>query len=512
MRQGSLIARVRLRARLEFSDPLRLKLALKTAAACLVSYLAARGLGFTQAYWAVISAFIIVQLSLADTVRKGLLRMAGTGAGGLLGVGLILLLPGRPYLSATAISIWALILFSVAGMRRYSYAVTISVVTPFLVILAGASGWREAMAVAFDRSATIVLGVGIAWVILARIRPVDEGQELLTACGKMVQGSLAYVRAVLGGATREEGRLEEIRLRRLNRRIEYLRMRADFSSRPAGTQERIGALLTSLRSLLSYSFHLEENFPGRENPSAAPRSGRELFRFLDEIEAVPPRRALEFIAARHAAIRRIRDGLEKERLASVPARGKIDRSRTARKMFLFYLAETLGEIAETMNRETPRDPGERPTSTAAPRNRTFDTALRPALKKTAAILISALAWAVPLGNVQAVISATLIAGQAHQSASYRRAFYRLVGTLLGAATALALLAASGGGEAVFVALAALDEQLGDVYPVEDYYSTEELSFWDQLNWLDYIHYEGDEASSVLRLLPPTGPLAYYAGE
>ena len=62
------------------------------------------------------------------------------------------------------------------------------------------------------------------------------------------------------------------------------------------------------------------------------------------------------------------------------------------------------------------------------------------------------------------------------------------------------------------ALDALDEELGAVYPVEDYYSTEELSFLEQLNWLDYISYGGDESSAILQLLPPTGPLAYYEGE
>jgi protease-4 len=62
------------------------------------------------------------------------------------------------------------------------------------------------------------------------------------------------------------------------------------------------------------------------------------------------------------------------------------------------------------------------------------------------------------------------------------------------------------------ALAALDEALGAVYPVEDYYSSEELSFWDQFSWLDYVFYGGEETEAILELLPPTGPLAYYEGE
>jgi len=447
-----MISRVRLQARAEFSDPLRLKLALKTAAACLAAFAAARLLGFSQAYWAVISAFIIVQLSLADTVRKGVLRTAGTAAGVLFGVGLVLLFPGRPYLCSAAISVWALLLFSASGLKRYSYAATISVITPFLVVLAGPAGVREALVVAFDRSATIILGVVISWLILARVRPVDEGRELLTAAGRMIQGALAYSAAVSGGATREEGRLGEVRLRRLNRRIEYLRSRVDFSSLPAVSPEKVGYLLTSLRSLLSYAFHLAENFPGRE-AAPGPRFGRELFRFLEEAGKVPPRRVPGFIVARKEELRRIRAALERERPVGLPSGEALDRAQTARMVFLFYLAETLEEIAGTIGREPARKPPERPPAAPA-RRRVFDPgAGRMALKKAAAILASALFWAVPLDNVQAVISATLIAGQADQSASYRRAFYRLVGTVFGGAAALAVLAASGGGELPFALLA-----------------------------------------------------------
>lgn len=62
------------------------------------------------------------------------------------------------------------------------------------------------------------------------------------------------------------------------------------------------------------------------------------------------------------------------------------------------------------------------------------------------------------------------------------------------------------------AVDALETQLGGDYPVEDYVSTEELSLLSDLSWLKNISYEGDGTGAILKLLPPTGPLAYYDGQ
>jgi protease IV len=63
------------------------------------------------------------------------------------------------------------------------------------------------------------------------------------------------------------------------------------------------------------------------------------------------------------------------------------------------------------------------------------------------------------------------------------------------------------------ALAVLDEELGATYPVADYLPQADLGWLDQLEWLNnYLHYQGDGSEALLKLLPPTGPLAYYQGQ
>lgn len=63
------------------------------------------------------------------------------------------------------------------------------------------------------------------------------------------------------------------------------------------------------------------------------------------------------------------------------------------------------------------------------------------------------------------------------------------------------------------ALAALYSQLGADYPVADYLPEEDPGIFDQLQWLEnYLDYQGNDSQTLLRLLPPTGPLAYYQGQ
>src|SRR5262249_7174463 len=62
-----------------------LRLVVRAAAAAIVAFLLAEGFGLPQSYWAVVTALIVVQLSLGGTIAAGLDRLAGTLAGGIFG-------------------------------------------------------------------------------------------------------------------------------------------------------------------------------------------------------------------------------------------------------------------------------------------------------------------------------------------------------------------------------------------------------------------------------------------
>jgi uncharacterized membrane protein YccC len=59
---------------------------LKTAFAAVLTYAITTFLNLEFGYWAVISAVIVMQVYVADSVEMCLYRLSGTAAGALLGV------------------------------------------------------------------------------------------------------------------------------------------------------------------------------------------------------------------------------------------------------------------------------------------------------------------------------------------------------------------------------------------------------------------------------------------
>lgn len=70
--------------RLRLTHPLRI--AVQTAGGAAVAFAAAKGLGITDVSWVVFSAVFVVQSSLGGTIRSAVSRMAGGGAGLLIGL------------------------------------------------------------------------------------------------------------------------------------------------------------------------------------------------------------------------------------------------------------------------------------------------------------------------------------------------------------------------------------------------------------------------------------------
>ena len=61
-----------------------LRLVTRATTAAVLSFVIAEWFGLPQSYWAVMTALIIVQLSLGGTIASGMDRFAGTLAGGVL--------------------------------------------------------------------------------------------------------------------------------------------------------------------------------------------------------------------------------------------------------------------------------------------------------------------------------------------------------------------------------------------------------------------------------------------
>ena len=138
------------------------------AAAVMFAALAARMLNLTNAYWAPMTALLVLKPGLRETGTRGLYRLAGTIAGCLVAGLVALLLPPGSLALAAPLAIGVGLSFA---LQKANYALFTSAVTASVVFLL-ALGHEPELETSEHRVIATLLGGGIALVvaILTRTR------------------------------------------------------------------------------------------------------------------------------------------------------------------------------------------------------------------------------------------------------------------------------------------------------------------------------------------------------
>jgi uncharacterized membrane protein YccC len=140
------------------------RLAIRTTVAAVLTYALARGLALPQAFWAVVTALIVVQVSVGGTLTAGIDRMIGTLCGAALGAAMALLRPalGLPEIVALVVAIAPLAILAALQARFRMAPVTAT------IILLGSPPDVAPLEAATYRVLEIVLGsiVGVAVSLL----------------------------------------------------------------------------------------------------------------------------------------------------------------------------------------------------------------------------------------------------------------------------------------------------------------------------------------------------------
>ncbi|HSE75100.1 MAG TPA: FUSC family protein [Dongiaceae bacterium] len=160
-----------------------LRLAVRVTAAAVLAFALARLLGFAHAYWAVITAIIVMQTSVGGSLKAALDRLLGTLAGALFGAVIAVAVPhadapGLALAMAAAIAPLALL----AAVRASFKAAPI---TAFIVLVPMAGQEIAPLAFAFDRILEIAVGslVGVAASLF--ILPARAHQMLAGAAARV---------------------------------------------------------------------------------------------------------------------------------------------------------------------------------------------------------------------------------------------------------------------------------------------------------------------------------------
>lgn len=147
---------------------------LKTGIAAVLAYLVTEYCGFKFGYWASISAVIVMQMNVADSLQMGWYRFSGTAVGAIIGVLAILAFPATAPMHV--LSLFVSVAFC-AYMTRYNARYRMAAITVCIVVLAS-YGQPQPVLFGLYRVLEIVVGVVSAFLVSVLLWPQRVGEVL----------------------------------------------------------------------------------------------------------------------------------------------------------------------------------------------------------------------------------------------------------------------------------------------------------------------------------------------
>jgi len=147
---------------------------IKTGLASVLAYVIAEWLHFPFAYWASLSAVIVMQMSVADSIRMCWYRFSGTAVGAAIAAIAILVFPDNQPM--TLVAQFLSIAFC-AYMTRYNARYKMAAITTTIVFLASL-GEPGRLMYGMERVLEIALGVTCAFLVSVTLWPQRAGQAL----------------------------------------------------------------------------------------------------------------------------------------------------------------------------------------------------------------------------------------------------------------------------------------------------------------------------------------------
>ena len=177
------------------TDPTSLRLAARITIASMAAYVVAAAVTLPESLWAVITALIVVQMSVGGTIGAGLDRMIGTFVGAAVGG-----LAATIHALWDAVPIWLLLLLSIAPLslfatRRPSYRVAPVTAALMLLIVHDPT---MSISFAVDRVFEIAIGCVIGVAVSILVLPYHAEQQLVDRVARGLRILAELVRALLG--------------------------------------------------------------------------------------------------------------------------------------------------------------------------------------------------------------------------------------------------------------------------------------------------------------------------
>ena len=162
----------------------------KTGLASVAAFAVAQALDLQFGYWAALSAVIVMQLSVADSVQMCWYRLSGTAIGALIAMVAILAFPRTPAMAYLALF---LSVAFCAYMTRYNARYRMAAITTCIVFLASLDQQEGRLLFGLERVLEIAIGVGCAFAASVLLWPQRAGNELQQRLrGQFTRGAELY--------------------------------------------------------------------------------------------------------------------------------------------------------------------------------------------------------------------------------------------------------------------------------------------------------------------------------
>lgn len=178
---------------------------IKTGLAALLSYLVTEWLHLDFGYWAPITAVIVMQTSVAESIEMSLYRTVGTMIGASMGVVSILLLPDTFAGNGAALFITTGLC---AFLTRWDPRYRMAAITVTIVILASV-GQPDRMHFGLFRVLEILVGVVCAVVVSLALWPLRAGEALRGDLARQLQAAAERVGLLVEAFLAEQQPLPE---------------------------------------------------------------------------------------------------------------------------------------------------------------------------------------------------------------------------------------------------------------------------------------------------------------
>jgi uncharacterized membrane protein YccC len=178
-------------------DSVVLRHAARVATVALLAVFATRALGLQRGYWAILTAVLLLQPYLPATITRGLQRVGGTIAGGLIATAIAALVHGPLGIAIAAIALAGVS----AAVLQLNYGLFALFLTPTFVLLAEVHA-RDTHLVEL-RIANTLLGAALAVAAALVLWPTRESTRTGDHLADALDAAAGYLHEVFAAVTRQ---------------------------------------------------------------------------------------------------------------------------------------------------------------------------------------------------------------------------------------------------------------------------------------------------------------------